>query len=95
MEFLLEEGFSEELIEKMKQKYEDSTLSMLQLEQENALEVIHYFQKIGITRIEDLLLSYIEIFTKDVEEVKNAFLKHNVKEVVNAVNEDISVIDFI
>jgi hypothetical protein len=45
--------------------------------------------------IDELLLTRIEIFTKDINEVKDAFLKHNIKEIVKEINEDITTIDFI
>ncbi len=95
MDFLLEEGFKEEIIKKMKQRYDSSVLDLFLLEQENVLDVIHYFQRIGIRVIDELLLTRIEIFTKDINEVKDAFLKHNIKEIVKEINEDITTIDFI
>ena len=95
MDFLLEEGFKEEIIKKMKQRYDSSVLDLFLLEQENVLDVIHYFQRIGIRVIDELLLTRIEIFTKDINEVKDAFLKHNIKEIVKEINEEITTIDFI
>ena len=35
MDFLLEEGFKEEIIKKMKQRYDSSVLDLFLLEQEN------------------------------------------------------------
>jgi hypothetical protein len=83
------------MIKKMKQRYDSSVLDLFSLEQENVLDVIHYFQRIGIRVIDELLLTRIEVFTKDINEVKDAFLKHNIKEVVKEINDDITTIDFI
>ena len=95
MNFLLEEGFEEELIEKMRKKYDESTIDIFRLERENVCDVIHYFQRIGIEKIEDLLLSRIEIFTKDINEIKEIFLKYNIKQVVDEINKDLNTIDYL
>ena len=95
MDFLKAEGFRDDLIKKMRQRYDSSVLDLFVLEQENVCDVIHYFQRIGIIPIDTLLLTRIEIFTKDLNEVKDAFLKHNIKQVVEAINQDITSIDFI
>ncbi|MBP5678756.1 MAG: hypothetical protein J6X28_02880 [Bacilli bacterium] len=95
MDFLLEEGFDENLIKQLKQRYDSSTLDLFILERENVQDVIHYFQKIGIIPIEELLLSRIELFTKDINTIKDAFLKHNIKQVVELVNHDINNIDWL
>ncbi len=95
MDFLLKEGFKQELIDELKEKYDVSILEQLSLEEENVKDVIHYFQKIGITHIDKILLSHIEVFTKDIIEVKDAFLKHNIKETVDNINKDIKFIDFV
>ena len=95
MDFLREEGFSEDVIKKMRQRYDSSVLDLFCLEQENVVDVIHYFQKIGIRPIDLLLQTRIEVFTKDINEVKDAFLKYNIKEIVGLINQDINTIDFI
>ena len=95
MDFLLEEGFSKELIKKMISRYDESVIDMFILEQENVIDVIHYFQRIGIKQIDVLLLSRIELFTKDINDIKDVFLKHNIKQIVDQINEDINMIDFI
>lgn len=95
MDFLLEEGFSKELIQKMLEKYDESAIDIFKIEQENVEEVIHFFKKIGINQIDLLLLSHIEIFTKDVSEIKEAFAKQNIPTIVEEINKNITIIDYI
>lgn len=95
MNFLLEDGFTNELIHQMKRRYDEAILDQFSLEEENVKDVIHYFQKIGIENIDVLLLNRIEVFMKDVNEVKDAFLQHNIKQVVEEINKDINYIDLI
>ena len=95
MDFLLEEGFSNHLLSEITKKYDSAILDQFSLEEENVKDVIHYFQKIGINRIDLLLLNRIEIFTKDINTIKDAFLRHNIKEMVEQINEDINRIDYV
>ena len=95
MDFLLEEGFSESLINRLIKQYDETIIQEFILEEENVKDIIHYFNTIGIKNIDELLLTRITIFTKDINEVKDAFLKHNIKKAVDEINEDINTIDFI
>lgn len=95
MNFLLEEGFPKETIEKIKNHYDESMIEQFILEEENVKDVIHYFQKIGIKEIDLLLQTRLEVFTKDINSIKDAFLRHNIKEQVELINQDINNIDFI
>ena len=95
MNFLLEDGFSMDLIDQMTKRYDDGILDQFSLEEENVQDVIRYFQKIGIQKIDVLLLTRIEVFMKDINEVKDAFLHHNIKQVVEEINKDIHYIDYI
>ena len=95
MDFLLEEGISKEVLTEMKNKQDESMIDVFCLEEENVKEVIHYFQKIGIKRIDLLLINRPEIFTKDINTIKYAFLRHNVKEMVEQINNDINQIDYV
>ena len=95
MNFLLELGFSEELINKMINRYDKTIIEEFILEEGNVVDVIKYLQKIGVEPIDELLLTRIQIFTKDINDVKDAFLKHNIKKMVDKINQDINNIDFV
>lgn len=95
MNFLLDYGMSEELISKMIDRYDEGVIDLFKLESENVISVIEFFNEIGIKCIDQLLLFRIEVFTKDVDKVKREFNKHNVKMIVDDINEDIMNIDFI
>lgn len=95
MKFLLEDGFSNDLINQIQKRYDQAIIDQFCLEEENVHDVIRYFKKIGIHKIDVLLLTRIEIFMKDIIEIKDAFLQHNIKKVVDEINQDINMIDFI
>ena len=93
MKFLIDTGLSPEIIRKLESTYDESALDLLKIESDNVIDVINYFKEIGIKDIETLLITYIEIFTRDVDDVKAAFNKHNIKEVVEKINNDIFYIE--
>ena len=93
MEFLLEEGLSPKLISDLEAKNDEGVIDLIKIECENIKDVIRYLKSIGITKIDELLLAYIELFFKDVEVVKSTFEKYNVEEVVQKINEDTSYIE--
>ena len=95
MDFLLEDGLSKELIDQIEKKYDDAIIDQFILEEENVHDVIRYFKKIGIHRIDTLLLTRIEVFMKDINDVKDAFLRHNIKQMVEEINKDINNIDYV
>ena len=93
MEFLLEEGLSPKLISDLEEKNDEGVIDLIKRECENIKDVIRYLKSIGITKIDELLLAYIELFLKDVEVVKSTFEKYNIEEVVQKINEDTSYIE--
>lgn len=93
MDYLKKIGISTETIKKITDKYDESVLELIDIEQHNVKQVIDYMEKIGIKNIEGLLLYSIEIFTKNIEEIKNIFEQDNQEWIVKTINEDITMID--
>lgn len=93
MKFLIDTGLSPEIIRKLESTYDESALDLLKIESDNVIDVINYFKEIGIKDIETILITYIDIFIRDVDDVKAAFNKHNIKEVVEKINNDIFYIE--
>ena len=93
MQFLIENGFKKSTIEKLQEKYDESILDVVSLEEENVKEVINYLKQIGIQNIEDLMIYQIELFTKDIDKIKKHFDKPNQYQMVEKINEDVMNID--
>ena len=88
MDFLKELKISDKTINALYEKYDEAIMDLFKLEKENVKDNIIYFERIGITDIEDILKAHIEVFTKNPEEVKSAFEKYNIKSVVEKINID-------
>ena len=93
MDFLLEEGLSQKLISDLESKNDEGVIDLIKIECENVKEIIRYLKEIGIKRVDELLLGYIELFLKDAEIVKKTFNKYNISEVVEFINADVSYIE--
>lgn len=92
MKFLLDLGIKENTINSIYTKYDEGVIDNFRVEEDNVEEVINYFREIGIVDIDSLLIFDLTIFTKDIDYVKECFNKHNLKEVVKSINEDITFI---
>ncbi|MBQ8534783.1 MAG: hypothetical protein IJ463_03770 [Bacilli bacterium] len=92
MNFLLDLGIKQNTINSIKTKYDEGVIDNFRVEEDNVEEVINYFREIGIVDIDNLLIFDLTIFTKDIDYVKECFNKHNLKEVVKSINEDITYI---
>ena len=92
MNFLLDLGIKQNTINSIKTKYDEGVIDNFRTEEDNVEEVINYFREIGIVDIDNLLIFDLTIFTKDIDYVKECFNKHNLKEVVKSINEDITYI---
>ncbi len=95
MSYLMDLGFSETFIDDIRKTYDENVIDLIKLEDYNITEIVKYLREIGIKYVEDLFLSYIELFLRDVDEVKEAFNKHNIDEIVNKINEDITNIELV
>lgn len=93
MNFLIEEGLPEKLIIDLESKYDESVLDLIEIESENIRGIIRFLKRIGIKRIDELLLGYIELFLNDIEVVKETFNRYNIPEVVKAINSDVTNIE--
>lgn len=92
MKFLLDLGIKEKTINSIYTKYDEGVIDNFRVEEDNVEEVINYFKEIGIIDIDSLLIFDLTIFTKDIDYVKECFDKHNLKEIVKFINEDITYI---
>ena len=89
MDFLLDEGFTKEFISELSNKYDEGIIDQFILDSYNVIEVINYMKEIGIKRIDELLLTHIGVFLKDIDRVKRSFNKHDINEIVKEINEDV------
>lgn len=93
LDFLKDYGISVETIEELKRTQSPSFLFDLNCNEEECVKLINYLRKIGINNIDELLLYESEIFFKACKNVRNAFSKCDIEELVELINEDVSNIE--
>ena len=94
IDFLKECIISSYTINKLSKKY-PSQLFNLNCNKRDCIKIIEYLRSIGINNIEDLLVNKIELFYETKEDVERMFLKHNVSELVDKINNDYNEIDIL
>lgn len=93
MEFLKEFAIDDMTLEKIKENNEESVIFNFLCFEDNAKKIITYLNEIGITVIADLLTNRLELFTLDVEKVKEHINNYNVEVLVQLINEDINTLN--
>ena len=95
MDFLIDEEITVETINNIEDSNEMGLIYNFICQKKNALAVLRFFKKIGITSIDRLLIYKLEIFLVDVEKIKKAFNEYDASVLVQLINEDINAIIFL
>lgn len=93
MDFLKEYGIKNEVIDKMLNSYDPVLIDVFLFDEGNVRKVIEYFQSLGIKVIDDLLLYRIEIFSIDVEKLKQSIARFDQQELIRRINENYNTIN--
>jgi len=72
-----------------------SQLFNLNCNQKECIKIIEYLKELGITNVEELLLNRIELFYEIKNDLEKMFLKHNIPNLVQKINDDYMEIDIL
>lgn len=97
MDFLNKYDLTEEEINIIKNNNYENTINAIIYNKENVCEVIDYLLSIGIEKptLAQMLSDRLDLFIKEVDEVKAAFEKFNVENMVIIINDDIANLKFL
>ncbi len=93
MEFLKDNGFTEEEIKAIVDKYDDSDIDLFLFNKDNVLEVITYLKEYGIKDIPRLLLERMDIFFLPAKRVAELFSKYEKESVIASLAYDATMFD--
>ena len=93
MMFLKNNGFTDEEIDAILNKYDSDTIDTLLLNQDNVDEVITYLKDYGIKDIPRLMLERIDIFYFPVSSIKKLFSQYEKDSVINALDHNSAIFD--
>lgn len=95
MDILLENGINKETIEKIKNNNDEMLVSNIELESENIILNLNYLKKIGIKRMDDLLIQRLDLFFIPNKKLKEEIERFNIEVLVNLINQDFNNLELI
>jgi len=95
MDILLENGINKETVERIKNNNDEMLLSNIELESENIILNLNYLKKIGIERIDDLLIQRLDLFFIPNKKLKEEIERFNIEVLVNLINQDFNNLELI
>lgn len=95
MNFLKEYGIDDKTIESIEDSYDSSTLNNFITDEKNVGDVINYLRNKNIFVIDELLINRIDLFMMDKENIDRHFNECKIDNIINLINEDYTMIDYI
>lgn len=93
LDFLKNANISDATISYINNNFSSNDIIALSDNSDECLKIISYFRKIGLTRIEDLLINETYIFLKLYNRLIDKLSKYDIVSLVNDVNEDYTCIE--
>ncbi len=91
LDFLKQVDISDDVIEKINDKYDEVMKFNLNINAENCLGIILYMKKVGINNIGDLLIDKPDWFLKTSSDFISKIVAN--KKLINMINEDYDNVD--
>lgn len=88
MDFLEIVGVPSLTLEKVKEYNGEALLTDLYLNRIEVMEIIKYFHNIGLNVVDNLLVFTVDVFFRDLEEIKIKIQEYGVGKFVTTVNND-------
>ena len=97
MDFLKKYGISDEDINIIKNNNYDSIIRVVIFNQDNVCKIVDYLLSIGIENetLAQMLSDRLDLFVKPLDDIKAAFDKFNVDNLVTIINDDIANLKFL
>lgn len=90
MEFLKEYSFTDSDILDIMNNNHEALVDYFVHNKDNAIQVINYFKEIGITLNKDMFKYRLDIFSRDIDSIKNNIAMYNISILVGLINDDIT-----
>ena len=92
LDFLKELGIEDKTIDILNNKYYDNILYSLTCNEYEINKIIDYFNNVGITCIDELLINHIDLFLETKENIENSFNKYDMNILIPTLNSNPQVI---
>lgn len=90
MEFLREYNFTDNDIMEIINSNHKAMVDYFVHNKDNVVQVINYFIEIGVLLNKDMFKYRLDIFSRDIDNIKDNIAMYNVSILVELINDDIS-----
>lgn len=90
MEFLKEYNFTDDDILEIMNSNHQAMVDYFIHNKKNVIQIIDYFKEIGISLNKDMFKYRLDIFSRDVDNIKDNISMYNVSILVQLINDDIT-----
>lgn len=89
MEFLKEYNFTDDEIMEIENNNHNMVVDYFIHNKENVISVIDYFKNIGIVLNKDMFKYRLDIFSRNIDSIREVISMYNVEVLVKLINDDI------
>lgn len=93
LDFLRKYNISEDVIKKIEKENSSANIYNFNCNEEEVCKIIEYLQGLGITCIDNLLIYRIDMFFSNFDSLKKKLSKYETNSLVQALNNDYSIIN--
>lgn len=93
IDFLKKENISDDVIKKIEENNNQSSLYDLSLNEDNCLKIIKYLKDLGVSNIDLLLINEMDVFLLTFNEFVRKLKKFNISNFVQVINNDYVAIE--
>ena len=95
MDYFVENGMNEEVVKSIYDNYSNQDLVIIEHNRKNIVDIYNYFKKIGIieNNIKQLLLTDIDMFYIDFDEIKENIERYEISNIIDILNNNIELLN--
>lgn len=95
MKFLEELGFGPDVIAEILDNTPDKLIELLESQKKLVTQNITYLKNLGVTNYQEIFVRYYDIFLMDSSNFKNIFDKYDPQDLVEKLQKNINVVEFL
>lgn len=95
MEYLEGLGISNEMIDELKDCTPEKLLTLLETNKKLVSANINYLKDLGVDKYPEILVKYPDMFLMDNSNFKDIFAKYEVNDLIEKINKNVGIVEFL
>ena len=95
MEYLENLGISNEMIDELKDSTPEKLLELLETNKKLVSANVNYLKELGIDKYPEILVRYPDMFLMDNSNFKDIFAKYEVSDLIEKINKNVGIVEFL